>query len=65
MSKKYRVADGFIVYGKIGGEIIDGAEVGSPAALASLVGSGRLVLAVVPDSSARIKQEPTNTSKGV
>ncbi len=65
MSKKYRVADGFIVYGKVGGEIVDASEIGSPAALASLVGSGRLVLAVVPDSSARIKQEPTNTSKGV
>ena len=48
-----------------GGEIVDGSEIGSPAALASLVGSGRLVLAVVPDSSARIKQEPTDTSKGV
>jgi hypothetical protein len=53
------------VYGKVGGEIVDAAEVGSPAALASLVGSGRLVLAVVPDSSARMKQEPTDTSKGV
>ena len=65
MAKKYRVADGFVVYGKVGGEIVDAAEVGSPAALASLVGSGRLVIVVVPDSSARMKQESTDTSKGV
>lgn len=65
MSKTYRVADGFIVYGKVGGETVEGSEIGSPAALESLVGSGRLILVESPKSSATIKKTNDDASKGV
>jgi hypothetical protein len=39
MAKKYQVADGFIVYGKGGGEIVDAKEIGRRR---SQVSSGRV-----------------------
>ena len=65
MGKLYRVADGFIVYGKVGGETIEASEIGSPAALESLVGSGRLIVCEPAKSSATIKKENDDASKGV